>query len=342
MFGNWVFLAGVGATIALVICLAAVPLAKRLGLSADTDAAQDGAPASMAMAGMAKIGGFAVALPALAAMAFLFSRTQDSFYAGLGLATFSFLILGYADDRQTLVPAYRLIATLAISAMAIYYAPGLEVSFLHFSFLSKSLFLDQWAPVFTVLAIVGLQNSVSGMGDRKGLLPAIMLFWLALLFYYSTFHLYPLLSAIAGALAVTLAFSYRGSVSLGSAGKYSLSVLLGCIAVYAYNQGFLMVNGDVLALMFLVPVLDFARTAISRVLDGNSPFVTDRRNFLHLLSEAYGQDRALVIYFAFVAIPNIMALLLPAFAALFLLVVGLVYAVAYTLLHRRSEGHTLA
>lgn len=328
MFSNWVFLAGIGAAIALAICLIASPLAKRLGISSGAEAA--------------RIGGIAVALPALVAMALLFYQSHDGFYSGLGLVTLSFLILGYADDRQELVPAYRLMATLALSALAIYYAPGLEISFLRFSFLSKSLFLDQWAPVFTVLAIVGLQNAVSGMGDRKGLLPGIMLFWLALLLYHGTAELYPLLSAIAGAMAVTLVFCYRGGVSLGSAGKYSLSVLLGCIAVYAYNQGFLMITGDILALMFLVPVLDFTRLAISRVLDGLSPFFADKRNLLHLLSEAFGQDKALVIYFAFVAVPNVLALLLPAMTALFLVLAVLAYALAYTLLSRRTEGQTLA
>ncbi len=339
MFGNWIFLAVGAAAVALAVCLAAGPLARRLGVLAPVDLSADGksTPGDTAL-----VGGLAVAVPALAAMGFLYYGVHEGFYGGLGLVTLAFLVLGYADDRQRLVPAYRLLLTLVFSALAIYYSPGLEVSFLRFSFVSKSLFLDQWAPVFTVLCIVGLQNAVSAAGDGKGLMPGIMLFWVMLLFYHGTANLYPLLAAIAAALAVVLVFTYRGGISLGSSGRHSLSVLVGCIAVYAYNQGFLLITADAVALMFLVPLLDFARLAVSRVLDGASPFAADRKNLLYLISEAVDRELAPLIYFAFVAIPNILAILLPAWTALLLVLVVLVYAVAYTVLSRRVADHTLA
>ena len=336
---NWIFLAVGAAAITYAVCLAAGPLARRLGVLTPGGSTRQGKPEPSVTA---RVGGFAVAIPTLAAMGYLFYQTREGFYAGLGLATFAFLILGYADDRQSLAPAYRLLLALVFSALAIYYSPGLEVSFLRFSFLSKSLFLDQWAPVFTVLCVVGLQNAVSAAGGRKILLPGMMLFWTMLLFYHGTANLYPLLSAIAAALAVVLVFGIRGGLSLGSSGAHSLGVLLGCIAVYAYNQGFLLVTADTVALMFLVPVLDFLRLAISSVLAGYSPLAADRPNLLQLLSEVFDGDRAMLIYFAFVAIPNILAILVPAWTALLLVLVMLVYAVAYTDLSRRARARTLA
>jgi hypothetical protein len=119
-------------------------------------------------------------------------------------------------------------------------------------------------------------------------------------------------------------------------------VLLGCIAVYAYNQGFLLVAADALALMFLVPLLDFARLAVSRVLGGSSPFAVDQKNLLQLISETVDRERAPLLYFAFVAVPNILAVMLPRWTALLLVLVVLVYAVAYTVLSRRVAGRTLA
>lgn len=337
MDGNWIYLAVGAAVMALAACLAAGPLAQRLGVLAAGEAAHDGEPGAVTL-----VGGFAVAVPVLASMGYLFYRTHEGFYAGLGLVTFAFLILGYADDRGSLAPAYRLLAALVFSALAIYYSPGLEVSFLHFSFLSKSLFLDQWAPVFTVLCVVGLQNAVAAAGDRKILLPGIMLVWVALLLYHGTASLYPLLGAIAAALAVVLVFAYRRGLSLGSSGAYSLSALLGCISVYAYNQGFLLVTADTVALIFLVPVLDFARLALSSVLAGYSPFTGDGRNLPDLLSEVFDRRRAGLVYIALIAIPNVVAILVPAWTALLLVLVVLVYAVAYTLLSRRTRGRTLA
>lgn len=338
MFDNWILLAVGAALAALVICLAGEPLARRLGVLEPADLSGGGKSTPGATA---PIGGFAVVVPALAAMGFLHFRLHEGFHGGLVLVAFAFLILGYADDRRSLMPAYRLLLTLTFSALAIYYSPGLEVSFLRFSFLSKSLFLDQWAPVFTVLCIVGLQNSISAAGDRKGLLPGLMLFWVMLLFYHGTSNLYPLLSAIAAALAVVLVFAYRGGISLGGSGRHSLSVLVGCIAVYAYNQGFLLITADAVALIFLVPVIDFARLMVSRVLDGDTPFAIDQRNLLQLISEAVDQPKAPLIYFAFVAVPNILVILLPAMTALLVVLVVLVYAVAYTFLSRRVRGHTV-
>ena len=338
MYSIWILIAVGAAIVAAAICLLADPLAKRFGVFAPAGKPHEGEAES---GEIALVGGFAVALPVLVVMGLLHNGAHEGFYGGLALITFAFLVLGYADDRQSLMPAYRLVAALAFSALAIYYAPGLEISFLRFSFLSKSLFLDQWAPVFTVLCIVGLQNSVCAAGDRKSLIPGMMLFWLALLFYHGTESIYPLLSAVAGALAVVLAFSYRGRLSLGSSGAYSLSVLLGCIAVYAYNKGLQLVTADTVALMFVVPVLDFARLAISRVLDGFSPFEADQRNFLYLLSETFGRDRAPLIYLGFVVIPNVLVILLPAGTALLLVLTALLYAVAYTILSRRTEGRDL-
>lgn len=339
MFDNWIFLAVGAAAVALAACLAATPMARLLGILVPAGSAQDEKPEAAATA---LFGGFAVVIPVLAAMGVLFFQAREGFYIGAGLATFGFLILGYTDDRQSLSPAYRLLAALGLSALAIYYSPGLEIGFLRFSFLSKSLFLDQWAPVFTVLCIVGLQNAASAAGDRKILLPGMMLFWVILLFYHGTTNLYPLLSAIAAALAVMLVFGYKRGLSLGSSGVHALSALLGCVAVYAYNQGFLLVTADAVALMFLVPVLDFVRLALSGVLAGISPLETEQRNLLTLLSEAFDHDRAALTYFAFVAIPNILALLVPAWTALLLVMVVLLYAVGYTFLSRRARGRTLA
>ena len=280
-------------------------------------------------------GGLAVMLPTTVVLA---TNTEIAMLPSASeflLIAVGFLLLGFIDDRQHIRPAYRLSGAAILCWIAAYWAPSLEISFLHFSFLGQTLFLDNWSMVFTVLCLVGLQNAVNMADGKNGLVIGLCLIWCVLFLIYAPPPLFPLLTTLIVALAIALVFNLQGKLFLGDAGSYSLSVLMGALGVYVYNVNFTNVPADMVALWFLIPVLDCLRLIISRVLRGRSPFDGDRDHLHHFIAAAVPWRYGLVFYLALVGLPALFAALAPELSLLWMLMAAAVYAIVYTVLSRR-------
>ncbi len=285
------------------------------------------------------VGGLAVFAAVSMSLIFINPGTQNFILLGLYAA---FFMLGFTDDRGHVRPGARLLLSFVASWVAIYYAPAFEVSFLRFSFLPYTLFLDEWSVLFTVLCIVGLQNAVNMADGKNGLVIGQSLIWTVLLFLYAPPHLQPLLTTLMIVLGIILVFNLQGKLFLGDAGSYSLSVLIGLLAIYVYNQKFTDLSADMVALWFLLPVLDCIRIMVSRVIRGTSPFSGDRNHLHHLIAAQILWRYGLAIYLAMVGIPAVFAVLLPEITPLLALIITLGYALLYLLLTRRIVRRTPA
>lgn len=70
---------------------------------------------------------------------------------------------------------------------------------------------------------------------------------------------------MAAALAVTLVFNLRGRLFLGDSGSYALSFVVAMLAIYTYDVGFTRLPADLVALWFLIPVVDCLRLMAKRM-----------------------------------------------------------------------------
>ena len=293
-----------------------------------------------------QIGGFAIMAPVLAVAAMQAGTTDfEPFYVAVALALAAFLLLGFVDDRKQIPPTWRLAVSFALCLAVIVSIPALRISFLKFSFLTNALFLDGWAaPVFTLLCLVGLQNAVNMADGRNGLVIGLSLVWTLILFAYAPAHLYPLLAVLAIALATGFAFNLRGRLFLGDSGTYSLSVGIGLLTIYCYYVNFAIMPADLVALMFLIPVVDCLRLMAARVIGGRSPFSSDRNHLHHILSGLMPWERALPVYLAMVALPILAAMAWPrqtlAWAVLALTYYALVLGVGYLVVAPRRGAVT--
>ncbi|RMD87314.1 MAG: hypothetical protein D6807_08100 [Alphaproteobacteria bacterium] len=147
--------------------------------------------------------------------------------------------------------------------------------------------------------------------------------------------MYPVLAALSAALLVTLLFNLRGRLFLGDAGSYSLSVLIGLLAIYAYNQGFDRLPADSVALWFLIPVLDTTRLIVTRVSRGQPPFRGDRTHLHHLLYDAMPWRYGLLLYLGMILLPGLLALALPEITLLLLIATTFGYGLVCIGLVRR-------
>lgn len=280
------------------------------------------------------VGGLAAAVPAILVLVLGGADTQG-LTAAIGLAGAGALLLGFLDDRAELRPSLRLAFSILIVLFAIDASPDLRLSFLKFSFLDRTLVLSgTGGTIFTLLCFIGLQNAVNMADGKNGLVSGMMLCWCLLFWIHAPAGLYPALLALTLATGVVFVFNVRGKLFLGDAGSYGLSILAGLMAVAIYNQNFVALPAETVALWFLVPVLDTLRLIVSRGLAGRRPFQPDRNHFHHLLYHAMPWGQGLAIYLAMVLLPGLLAALAPATALPLILVTTGMYGVVYIALTR--------
>ena len=334
IWGQDFLAAMLAAAAALIICLAARPLARHLRVIDYPDGVrgrkQHARPTPL-------VGGLAVMVPTLAALLFL---APGSYGFGLvaALSVMVMLLLGLLDDRADLAAALRLAVCAVTLAVAIEISPDMRLHFLRFSFLDQTILLGGVGSVtFTVLCLLALQNAVNMADGKNGLVIGMSLCWSGLLWLSLPAGMSPILAVFTAALAVTFLFNLNGRLFLGDAGSYSISIFIGLLAIYAYNQGFDRLPADSVALWFWVPMLDMLRLIISRVGRGQPPFKGDRTHFHHLLYAVMPWRYGLMLYLALVLVPGLLALALPEFTLLLAIITTLSYGLLYIALTRRPR-----
>lgn len=309
---------------AAVTCSSAHPLGRRLGV---IDMPEPGGRKRHARP-TPLVGGLAAVLPAVFALAGSVAGGLTGAAPGLALAlvVLTALALGFCDDRRDLRPAFRLAVSGAVLAVALAAVPDLRLDRLQFSFASGPLVLGPvLGGAFTLVCLLGLQNAVNMADGKNGLVIGLSLAWTLFLLAAAPADLRPMLLALAGALAVTGAFNLKGRLFLGDAGSYSLAILAGLAGVWTYNAAAGALPADLIALWFLIPVLDCLRLIVTRLRTGCGAFEGDRNHLHHVIADAVPWRHGLALYLAIAAGPGALGLLLPATTPLLIVLAGAGY-----------------
>ena len=300
----------------LVLCLLANRLGRWLGIVDKPDGTRKVHHRETPL-----VGGIAVVLPvAVMTASFAFTTEFAPLFGVLTAAMVGFLIVGLLDDRRHMKPVVR----LGISAVAclgiLWVVPGLDVTFLKFSFLPNTIILNTvplvlpmlaGSALFTVLCLVGLQNAFNMADGENGLAIGLSILWVALLLFTAPSHLVPVLIMFLLALLVALVFNLAGRLFLGDSGSYAISITIGIITVYVYNVGFDRAPADMIMLWFLIPVVDTLRLMLVRTLAGRSPLRSDRNHLHHRIQRLVGWPWSVAVYLAMVGVPCVLALMYP-------------------------------
>jgi len=182
------------------------------------------------------------------------------------------------------------------------------------------------------------------MADGKnGLAPGICLIWTMFISLYAPAHLQPLIATLLVCLAVVFAFNLAGRLFLGDSGVYALSVLVGVLAIHTFGLQFAILPADVVALWFLIPVLDCLRLIVARMSAGASPFRGDRNHLHHYITNLMPWRYGLLLYLGLVAAPGALAYFKPEYT----IVWGVFAASSYLAIlglgtrQRRAHGATI-
>jgi UDP-GlcNAc:undecaprenyl-phosphate GlcNAc-1-phosphate transferase len=336
---SWVALlaAALGAAVALAVGANAMRLGEGLGL---LDWPDLGGGRKRHARVTPLMGGTAVMIPALVGLALAgMADASPVVAAHLGwfaIAAGALYLIGMADDRFGLGPRLRLVCAVGVFTLALVYAPDFRLAFLRFGGLDQLILLGALALPFTLACVVGFLNAVNMADGKNGLVIALSLFWVLMLWPPAPSHLDPALAALAAALAVAFVFNMRDRFFLGDGGSYGLSALIGLIAIYVFNHAFAEWRAERIALLFAVPVFDTLRLVAWRLMQGRSPFQADRDHLHHHIAYRWGWPRGLAIYLALVATPNLLALAFPGAAVALLLATVVAYAAVLVLSTRET------
>ncbi len=321
-----IFTALLGALIALLVGLNAMAVGKRLQLL-DFPDPEGGRKLHARVTPL--VGGLAVVASAVVAACILLVRLEEGPRDALLwflVTVVGLFLVGAMDDRFGLSARARLLLASAFLLAAIAQVPDFSVAFLLFSGQQDlTLFPPMIGIGFTLLCFVGLLNAVNMADGKNGIVIGQALIWSAVLMLRLPSAMLPLISAIAGALAVLFVFNMKGKLFLGDSGSYGLSAMFGLLAIYAWNQGFADMRADDVALIFAIPVFDTLRLIVWRSMQGKSPFTPGRDHLHHYLYARWGWPRPLPWLLALVAVPNLAAVAFPGTALVWLVLTFFAY-----------------
>ena len=274
------------------------------------------------------VGGIAVCLAILPVLPFFF----ESFLIGatISVTTFMMLVLGVRDDHEHLRPTFRLAYSFIVMTVAIWLIPELTLQTLQLSFMSDVMSLGPMSIAFTLICLVGLQNAINMADGKNGLVLGLSIIWALSMALHAPSNIATFLAIASLALLIVMIFNLKGRLFLGDGGTYALSVLWGMLAIYLHQIVPQAIPGDLVVLWFIIPVLDCIRLIVSRVINGQSPFEGDRNHLHHLIFEVMPSWKyGLMLYLAVVAVPIIIATIIPDYTVLLTLGMVGIYMLLY-------------
>ncbi|MBW2536095.1 MAG: hypothetical protein JRI55_31695 [Deltaproteobacteria bacterium] len=274
--------------LALVITLGAILLlrriAPRLGLIDRPTGHKTHTGEVPTVGGLAMFLGLVIALPFTG----LPSQTITALLAACGIL----VLVGALDDRLHLPVWVRFGAQISAALVMIHWG-GVVLTDLGHLVTTERFTLGRWSVLMTVVATVGVINSMNMADGLDGLAGSLALTTFVLVGLLAA-NGHPEIAAIAlpasAALVAFLAFNApvpgrdpRGRLFMGDAGSMMLGLLISWCLI-ALAQGPERAIHPVTALwLFAVPLLDTLTVMLRRIHRGHSPFAPDREHFHHIL-----------------------------------------------------------
>lgn len=261
------------------------------------------------------VGGPAIYFSVMSALLVHHSAPQTLYYfIGGGIL----MLLGVVDDKRNLRVSLRLFTIMLITIFLFYYAQ-FRINFLGDLFNTGDIWLDNFALIFTVIAVLGAItafNMVDGIDGLLGCLSIVTFASLAVLFALSgqiaicaisIAFITALLSFLVCNLDLLLGKKYK--VFMGDSGSFFIGFSVICLLIIGTQlsseqllAGDQVVFKPVTALWIIaVPLMDMAANILRRLRKGQSPFMADRGHLHHILQRIGLSDMQVLIFITLLA-----------------------------------------
>jgi UDP-GlcNAc:undecaprenyl-phosphate/decaprenyl-phosphate GlcNAc-1-phosphate transferase len=197
---------------------------------------------------------------------------------------------GAIDDIKHTSPVSRLVIQI-LAASLLVVGGDVHVNSLGFLWPESEIFLNDWANLFTIAAIVTAINAFNMVDGIDGLASGLGLIALGSVLYLSinALNILFLTSLILGvSLAVFLAFNLglfgvKRKVFLGDAGSTFLGLICAWLLIESSNNASHNLTPIGVVFILMVPLLDVFSVILGRLLNGLSALKADQNHIHHLL-----------------------------------------------------------
>lgn len=222
---------------------------------------------------------------------------------GVTVGGLAFFLIGLADDLYNLSPFARLAMQVAVASVA--WSVGVKIDFLSVPF-SDLIHIGWLSLPITVIWLVGMANAINWIDGLDGLaagvagISSVVLLMVTLAMHQPAAAI--IAAAMAGGALGFLRYNFNpAQIFMGDGGAYFMGFTLAGVAVIGLVKITAVTTIAVTAvllpyLILAVPILDMSSVIISRLSQGKSPFLADKRHLHHRLLKAGISHRLTVLF----------------------------------------------
>lgn len=226
---------------------------------------------------------------------------EDAEIWGVTIGAILFFFIGLSDDLFSLSPQFRLMVQSIVASFAWY--KGVRIDFFSIPFLGDLIQLDMWwlsLPI-TVIWLVGMVNAINWIDGLDGLAAGVCGIAAVVMLIVSLFMNQPaaalLAAGLAGGALGFLRYNFNpAEIFMGDGGAYFMGFMLAGVAVIGISKTAALTAILLPYLILAVPILDMSWVIATRILQGKSPFLADKRHLHHRLLQAGISQRLTAIY----------------------------------------------
>ena len=219
----------------------------------------------------------------------------------------SFFFIGLLDDRYNLSAKTKTFILTLILFITVPLDKSLLIQSVDLKDIKLFISLNEGALFFTIFCIYFLYNSLNFSDGFNGISISISIyFFILLLILNQSLHIIYLSSIFC--LILILIPNLLNKIFIGNSGVSLLSIVLSILFIENYNNE--KIYFDEIILVFFLPTLDAARITIERIINGRSPFESDRNHFHHLLTKIIDKKYIFIIYLLITMMPFLLSKIL--------------------------------
>ena len=212
----------------------------------------------------------------------------------------SFFITGIIDDKIHLNAKSKTFILLFILFITLPLEKSLLVDILIFKDIEYVVVLNQGTLFFTIFCIYLFYNSLNFADGLNGIsLTLCLYFAIAIILAQNELNVFNY--AILISIIITLIPNLFGKIFIGNSGVSFLACVLFLLFLDSYNNNFLLFD-EIMLIVFL-PTVDAGRVTIERIVNGESPFKSDKNHFHHLLVKLLKKEYVFLPYLIFAMLP---------------------------------------
>lgn len=225
---------------------------------------------------------------------------KDAEIWGVTIGALLFFFIGLADDLFSLSPYSRLLVQSIVSTFS--WWKGVRIDFLSIPYYGL-IHIDPWwlsLPI-TIIWLVGMVNAINWIDGLDGLAAGVCGIAAVVMLVVSLFMNQPAAALLAGALAGGalgfLKYNFNpAEIFMGDGGAYFMGFMLAGVGVIGLAKTAAVTAVILPYVILAVPIVDMSVVILSRVMQGKSPFLADKRHLHHRLLKAGISQRLTVLF----------------------------------------------